>query len=198
MNDPKTFNVPQRGFEFITPRDTQTRLVTRNANICTILLGVNEEAGLAFMCHLDSPFSVKALDKLAELIQAERGSFDGFELYAASSFQPWARLASALLVWGAALKISLIGGTFLLPVIIWWGCWTQLKCYWAAHRYFRSGIRWCWPSGCPSKASLKMGMIFDAAAPHKIDVTWDEKDIDTTPWEPKDGLLKSPRARHVA
>jgi len=200
MTDPSSINVPQRGFELITPQDTQTRLVTRNANFCTIFVGVNESTGVAFMCHLDWPSTADALERLATLIRKEHGCLEGFRLYAASLLPPIPRvLLCVLLPGGIAYWIA--GPAFTavtLVVSAWISLGVQLKCYWVAHKHFKTKIRWLWPSGWPSNVDPKIGIAFDVAAPKDILATWDEKGLDIAPWKPKSCSLKTFRVRDIA
>lgn len=200
MTDPSPIDVPQRGFELITPQDTQTRLVTRNANFCTIFVGVNESTGVAFMCHLDWPSTADALEKLVTLIRKEHGSFEGFKLYAASLLPPVPRvLLCVLLPGGIAYWIA--GPAFAavtLVVSAWISLWVQLKCYWIAHKHFKTKIRWLWPSGRPKNIDPKMGIAFDVAVPKDVHATWDEKSLDIAPWKPKSCSLKTFRVRDIA
>jgi hypothetical protein len=195
MNDPQAFNVPQRCYEFISPKDAQTRLVTRNVGPCTAFIGVKKSDSLAFMCHLDVPTSTNALQELVALIRKEHGSLDGFELYAVSMYPPWIRFLCILFFGGLAHAIA--GPAIALAIFTlfaWFSSWAQFKCYWTARKDFGARIQWCLPSRFPG-IFRSVGVAVDASAPEVVDVWWDEKGFDRTPWKCNPYRLKAARVR---
>lgn len=85
-----------------------------------------------------------------------------------------------------------------LVVSAWISLGVQLKCYWVAHKHFKTKISWLRPSGRPNNVDPKMGIAFDIAAPKDVLATWDEKGLDIAPWRPKSCSLKTFRVRDIA
>jgi len=195
MTEPKAFNVPQRCYEVIGPKDVQTCLVTRNVNFCTAFIGVNKADGLVFMCHLDMPTTANALGELVALIREENGSLADFEIYALSMFPPCIRFFGILLL---SWFVHAIAGPAIaaacFALLAWFCSWAQFKCYWAARKYFHTQIKWVMPSGFAG-IFRTMGVAVDPTAQKIVDAWWDEKGIDMTPWLPKPCRLKAVRVR---
>lgn len=196
ISSPAAFNVPQCGYEVIAPHDTQTRLVTRNVTFCTVFIGVNKAKSSAFMCHLDLPPSINALDELVALITQEHGSLAEFELYAVSILSPYMRLLCiALLTWlvHAMVGPRIAAGCFVL--FAWAGLWVQFKCYQAARKHFQSRIHW---GVLPTFAGIlrTLGVAVDLSAQKIVDVWWDEKGIDMAPWKSKPFRFRAARVRN--
>ncbi|MDH4418271.1 MAG: hypothetical protein QE485_13695 [Acidovorax sp.] len=195
MTEPKAFNIPRRCYELIGPKDVQTCLVTRNVNFCTAFIGVSKADGLVFMCHLDMPTTANALGELVALIRGENGSLADFELYALSMFPPCMRFFGILLL---SWFVHVIAGPAIaaacFALLTWFSSWAQFKCYWAARNYFHARIKWIMPSGFAG-IFRTMGVAVDTTTQKVVDVWWDEKGINMTPWLPKLCRLKAVRVR---
>ena len=65
----KEINVPQRQYAFAVKGSEVEELITHNIFTCTALYGFDKEQGLAFLCHFDSPSSVKELPVIISELQ---------------------------------------------------------------------------------------------------------------------------------
>lgn len=190
------FNVAQRTYEYITAKDVETRLVTRNVNFCTVLIGVNSSRAQAFMCHLDFPTTANALTELISLIKDENGSLDGFQLYAVSMFPPHVRLLFPFL--GVCFAYAIAGYATALACsffLVWLFFWVQYKCWRIARSHFQKEIQWRAPWACAS-IFRTIGTAVDRVAPDPVEVWWDEKNMDMSAWKPKPYRFTAVRSRY--
>lgn len=83
-----TIEVRQREYAIGLRGTDSSVLTTENIWTCTGLVGINQQRGAAFLCHLDTPFSVPGLAKLASDLQPY-GGLGSFTLFWTTGSPPW-------------------------------------------------------------------------------------------------------------
>ncbi|KVD85338.1 hypothetical protein WS62_19585 [Burkholderia sp. ABCPW 14] len=83
-----TIKVRQRDFKILLPGDRERELFTENIGPCTGVAGTNGK-GVAFLCHLDSPYSAFTLRQIRVVLEESNVDFGTLKIRVVSSLFGW-------------------------------------------------------------------------------------------------------------
>lgn len=122
-----TIKVRQKQYAIAKVGMASTKLETKDIWTCTGLIGVHKDKQVAFMAHLDTPYSVRGLTLLAEELEQGGYLFSDFDLFKVAGLAPAVTFIGFFLFLITVLALILCGvNDFLtcaflagIPLVIW-------------------------------------------------------------------------------